>query len=121
MENECKNDFFKDMKLSRQEIETFEKYVTTIEKAQKNGVEFLNADVLAFTPAALLVVAVAKFAYDVYQDYGTIAADPHDFQVHFKSIIKELSALESMDQDSPSLDTYARLRKDLICAKKKSK
>lgn len=118
METKRKNEFFQEMNLSKSEIETFEKYVSIIEKAQKNSVEFINTDVLAFTPGALLVVAVAKFAYDVYQDYGAVAVDPREFQMHFKGIIKELNELENMDLDSPSLDIYTRLRKDLILAKK---
>jgi hypothetical protein len=121
METTNRQEFFKEMNLTKSEINTFEKYVTLIESAQKNGVEFLNSEVLAFTPAALLVVAVAKFAYDVYQDYGVIARDPKDFAVHFKNIIKELSKLEDLDDDAPSLDTYARLRQDLLIAKKQTK
>lgn len=121
MENEKRLNFFKDMKLTKNEIQTFEKYVGVMERAQKNSVEFINSEALAFTPAALLVVAVAKFVYDVYQDYGAVATDPREFQTHFKSIIKDLNRLEELDGDVPSLDVYARLRKTLIAAKKSSK
>ena len=112
-------DFIKGMNLSKVEIETFERYVDLIEKAQKNSVEFFNdKERLAFTPAALLVVAVAKFAYDVYQDYGVVARTPAEFQVHFKKVIQELCEIEAMSEEgAPNLDTYAKLRKDLLDAK----
>ncbi len=115
-------EFIKGMNLSKAEIDTFERYVDLIEKAEKNSVAFFHdADQLAFTPAALLVVAVAKFAYDVYQDYGHSVVNASDFQAHFKGVIKELCRIEEMsDKGAPSLDTFAQLRKDLLEAKKNS-
>lgn len=114
--------FMKSMNLSSEEISTFEKYVNLIERAEKNSVDFFkDKDTLAFTPAALLVVAVAKFAYDVYQDYGRIAADPADFQVHFKRVIKQLHQFESASDNAPSLDSYAIMRQELLVAKKEAK
>lgn len=110
--------FIKTMNLSREELDTVERYMGLIEQANKNSLEFLGSERIKFTPAALLVVAVAKFAYDVYQDYGKVAMEPTDFQRQFKRIAQELHRLESVSDDLPRLDIYARLREELIAARK---
>jgi hypothetical protein len=114
--------FIEKMNLSREEIATFEKYVDMMENAEKNGIKFMNdPSVLAFTPGALLFVAVAKFVYDVYQDYGAIAANPTDLQVNFKQIIKQLHVLENATEDAPSMDAYSAMRREIMSAKKNRK
>lgn len=110
-------DFIKGMNLTKGEIDTVERYMGLIEQADKNKLEFLNSNQVAFTPAALLVVAVAKFAYDVYQDYGSVAVDPDTFQQQFKLIAQELHRIECVSDDLPGLDVYASLREELIAAK----
>ncbi len=115
-----KPDFIRNMRLSRQELDVVDRYVGIIEQATKSRLDFIRdgGGQVAWTPGALLVVAVAKFAYDVYQDYGKVAVSPDDFQLHFKSIARELAALEQAGEDSVGLDTFARLRADLLDAKK---
>jgi hypothetical protein len=110
--------FFKGMKLTQAEISILDRYVGIIEQAQKNRVDFYRSGTVAFTPGAMLVIAVAKFVYDVYQDYGSIAITPEDIQRQFKSIAKELAELESRGTDAPSADIYARFRQELLATKK---
>lgn len=112
------SNFVRDMKLTQRELDVVDRYVGIIEQATKNKLDFIGGGTVAWTPGALLVVAVAKFAYDVYQDYGKVAVSREEFQSHFKSIAKELSALEAAGEDSLSLDTFSRLRNDLLLSKK---
>jgi hypothetical protein len=117
-----KAEFFSTMNLTPQEIQTFEKYVNLIEKAEKNGVNFVHeSELKAFTPAGLLVVAVARFVYDVVRDYGGFLIDQEqpDFQLIMKGIIKELGNIENSDGDAPSLDVFASVRRDLALSRKK--
>ena len=109
--------FVKGMKLTPSEIAVLDRYVNLIEQADKNPLEFVASNRVAFTPVAMLVIALAKFAYDVYQDYGKVAISPEELQMHFKSIAKKLADLESGGEESLSLDTYARLRRELVGAK----
>ena len=111
-------DFVQGMRLSPREIDVLERYVGVIEQATKNRMEFVKSELVAFTPGALLVVAVANFAYRVYQDYGSQALTPEDLQVHFKSVASELAELESRGDEALTLDTYARFRKELMAAKR---
>ena len=69
---------------------------------------------MAFTPGALLVVAVADFAYELYKDYhkGSSFTD-EEFAVEFKNVARELAELEARGEVAPSLDVYARFRRDL--------
>lgn len=108
-------DFFKGMKLTPEEIRTFEKYIDVIEDASKGGVNFLRSpEVLAWTPGALLVVAVAKFVYDVYQDYGVID-QTQDLQIAMNNMIDDLNALEkSGGKDAPNLKSFAKVRKEVF-------
>src|SRR5438128_6314918 len=106
-------DFIRGMNLTKEEIETLERHLDILERANKNSAEFLSSGQARFTPVALLVVAVAKFVYDVYQDYGAMARDPREFQDQFKRIVKELRRIEDAGDDLPGLDVYARLRADL--------
>lgn len=112
------SDFVTGMRLSSQEIDVLGKYVEMMEQATKDKLGFADSGAVAFTPGALLVVAVAKFVYDVYQDYGKVALSARDLQSHFKSVANELAELESVDKGSLSLDTYAKFRKDLMEAKR---
>ena len=113
--------FVSGMKLTQAEVDGLDRFVRTIEEATNNRLGFVNSDTVAFTPGALLAVAVAKFVYDVYQDYGVVAISREEFQAQFKSIAKELADLESAGEESLSLDTYARFRRDLAAAKKASR
>jgi hypothetical protein len=110
------------MNLTREEIQTFEKYVNLIEQAEKNGISFIGeAQRQAFTPGALLAVAVARFVYDVVRDYGgfVIAQEQTDFQSAMKGIIKDLHEFDSSTEDAPTLDIFAKVRRDLAISKKK--
>lgn len=109
---------FSTMKLSPMEISALDRHVSLIEQANKNRLDFLRSDAVAFTPGALLAVAVARFAYQVYQDYGRVAMSPEDIQSHFKDVARELAELEAGGEDSLSLDIYSRFRRDLVAAKK---
>lgn len=111
-------DFIKGLNLNKEEIATLERFVDLVEKAQKDRFQFFRGQEVAFTPGALLAVAVAKFVYDVYQDYGRVAVDITTFQKHFKEVIGELREIEEMTGESGSLDTYSKLRKDLGSIKK---
>lgn len=113
--------FVQGMRLTPREIDVLERHVGMIEQAAKNRMDFLKGDVVAFTPGALLAVAVARFAYEVYRDYGSVALRPEDLQMHFKSIAQELVELETNGEEALSLDVYARLRRDLVAAKKTSR
>lgn len=115
-----RSNFIEGMRLSPDEISALDRYVGIIEQATKNRVEFSNSGQVAFTPGALLVVAVAEFAYRVYRDYGQVALTPEDLQVHFKSVARELAELEAGVEESAGLDAFARLRKQLVAAKKAS-
>ena len=118
MSNLRNPEFIKGMNLNRDEIATFEKYISLLEKAEKHPSEFLSGQALAFTPAALLVVAVAEFVYQVYRDYGSVAVNAAEFQVRFRDVIRKLNKLESMSEDYPSLDIYAQLREDIAALRK---
>ncbi len=120
MSNLRNPEFIKGMNLNREEIATFEKYISLLEKAEKNPMDFLGGRELAFTPGALLVVAVARFAYQVYRDYGALSVNTAEFQVQFRDVIRKLTEIESMAEDFPSLDIYARLREDLASIRKTS-
>lgn len=113
-----RSSFIEGMKLTPQEIDALDRYVGVIEEAAKNRVDFARSDRVAFTPGAMLVVAVAEFAYRVYRDYGQVALTPEDLQVHFKSIARELAELEAGVEESVGIDAFARLRKQLVAAKK---
>lgn len=106
------------MRLTPAEVRALERYVGMIERASKSKLDFLGSGEVAFTPGAMLAVAVANFAYEVYKDYGHVALTPEDIQMHFKSVAKELAALEARGEDAPSLDIYARFRRDLMASKK---
>jgi hypothetical protein len=109
--------FISGMRLTQAEVAALDRYVSMIEQAEKNRLGFINSGQVAFTPGALLAIAVAKFVYEVYQDYGKVALGPEEFQRHFKTIARELAELESMGEESLSLDVYARLRKELMAAR----
>lgn len=121
-------DFIQEMNLSKEELDTFERYIDRIEKVAKNPVEFQNSisrgsDVM-FTPEAALALAVVKFAYDLYKDYQKSWLPVYEFRnVEFESqvrnFIQEINRLESqLNTDAAGLDTYARLRKSVIDAKR---
>jgi hypothetical protein len=114
-------DFIKGMNLSREELESFEKFVDMVEKAEKNPVGFSKSDMVAFTPAAALGIAVAKFAYDAYMDYrhSWLTAPDQDFEFQVKELARGLHRVEiEANSDAPSFDTYAKLRKTLQDARK---
>lgn len=115
------SDFIEGMRLNAREIDALDRYVGLIEKAAKNRLDFVKSDEVAFTPGALLAVAVARFAYEVYQDYGSVALTPEDIQMHFKSIAQEMAELESMGEEALTLDRYAKFRRDLMAAKRSAR
>ena len=106
--------FLKRMQLTKDEIAALDRYVGFIEQARKNPVDFIQGGSVAFTPGALLVVAVAHFAYELYKDYhkGSSFTD-EEFAVEFKNVARELAELEARGEVAPSLDVYARFRRDL--------
>jgi hypothetical protein len=115
--------FIADMNLSRDELETFEKYIDKLERAVKNPIEITKGGVM-FTPEAALVLAVAKFAYDLYKDYkkswlpALEEVRDLEFEQQVKSFIQDLNRLESQaDGEAASLDTYTKLRKSILTAK----
>ena len=116
--------FVAEMNLSKQELDTFEKYINKIEKVAKNPVEFMSrGSMVFFTPEAVLAVAVVKFAYDLYKDYkkswleGIEVRDP-EFELQVKNFVQELNRVESQpDIEAAGLDTYARLRNSILSAK----
>jgi hypothetical protein len=105
------------MRLTPAEIDVLDRYIGIIEQAAKNPVEFARSEVVAFTPVALLVVAVARFAYQVYCDYGKAMVTPEMIQTQWASIAKELVRIESAGVDALGIDSYAKLRKGLMAAK----
>lgn len=111
--------FVEGMRLTSREIDVLDKYVGMIEQATKSRVDFANSGQVAFTPGALLAVAVARFAYQVYRDYGSVALSPEEIQAEFKTIARELAELEAGGPEAMNLDTYARFRKDLMSSRKR--
>ena len=118
MANPMDQNFISDMKLSRNELESFERLVNMAEKSEKSTIEFINSsELLAFTPAAALAVGVLNLAISVYTEYGIIAT-PGDLQHGIKRVIKKMCEIEESSPDNPSLDFYAALRKKIALAKK---
>lgn len=112
------DDFVRGMRLTAQEVEVLDRYINLMEQASKNPADFVRTEAAAFTPGALLVVAVARFAYQVYCDYGKAMVTPEMIQSQWKDIAKELAAIESRGEQALGLDSYARLRKGLLAAKR---
>jgi hypothetical protein len=111
-------EFVRGMRLTQAEVDALDRYIGIIEQAAKNPVDFARSDAVAFTPGALLVVAVARFAYQVYCDYGKAAVTPQDIQFQWKEIAKELAEIESGGLDAVGLDTYAKLRRGLVASRR---
>lgn len=110
--------FVRGMQLTAAEIDVLSKYLDVMEQADKHPEEFLRSEAAAFTPGALLVVAVAEFAYRVYCDYGKAMVTPEMIQTQWKKIARELAAIESGGEAALGLGSYARMRKGLLAAKK---
>lgn len=115
MSTESNPNWIREIKLSRDEIATLEKYVNVIERADKSKVDFLSSgsSEFKFTPLAMLVLAVVRFVYDVYRDYGSKAFEQTEFPHVLKDVVQSLRKIESLSADNPSLDIYAKLRRDL--------
>jgi hypothetical protein len=111
------SEFVRGMRLTPAEVEVLDRYIAVIEKAAKNPVDFARSDVVAFTPVALLVVAVAQFAYQVYCDYGKAMVTPGDIQVQWKAIARRLAELDANGDAALGVDSYAKLRRGLMAAR----
>jgi hypothetical protein len=110
-------EFVRGMRLTSAEVEVLGRYIDLIEKAAKNPVDFARSQAVAFTPGAMLVVAVAQFAYQVYCDYGKATVTPQDIQYQWKAIAKRLAEIEARGEGAVDVDTYARLRRGLLAAR----
>lgn len=110
--------FVSGMQLTTAEIDLLSRYLDVMEQADKHPEEFLRSEAAAFTPGALLVVAVAEFAYRVYCDYGKAMVTPEMIQSQWKKIAKELASIEAGGEAALGVNSYARMRKGLLAAKK---
>ncbi|MFT5254470.1 MAG: hypothetical protein ACI87N_003542 [Flavobacteriales bacterium] len=109
--------FVKEMKLSKSELDSFEKMINIAEKANKNTRDFIETnEYKAFTPVAALAVSVVNLTFNLF---GNVAAPNEDLQHNLKIAIKKFNELESSVDDEPGLDFYSDLRKKIIEAKKK--
>lgn len=113
-------DFFREMNLTRAEIATLERFIDLVEMVKKGDVRFFKGDGKVATDATVLYVEGANFLQDVYQIYAAegSASVRKNLQNHFKDFINRLSRIEKMSDDSPALDTYTRIKRDLAIEKK---
>jgi hypothetical protein len=117
-EEQADDTFVHGMGLTEAEIDALDRYIGLMEQATKNPKDFARSEAVAFTPGAMLAIAVAEFAYRVYRDYGRGVVIQAQLQAEWRAIAQQLATLEEGGEEALGVDTYARLRKALAAAKR---